>query len=185
VIYFSSLVTNQPIRAIPEFIGLCQFDLFDARRSRVLSRPSRRHTRHHSIRRCRPIPFRILQAHLGDAISSSQPICSAAVRIRCSIKHLRSIGCVSRSYHGGKLVLIPGSYPFQLVRTRLQSQGMPGRPIRYTSVIDCFQRTIEQDGVRGLYRGLQPNFLKALPSISISYAIYDLTYRHLEGRVTR
>ncbi|CAN0518320.1 unnamed protein product, partial [Scytosiphon promiscuus] len=28
-------------------------------------------------------------------------------------------------------------------------------------------------GVKGLYRGLGPNFLKALPAIAISYAVFE------------
>lgn len=29
------------------------------------------------------------------------------------------------------------------------------------------------EGLRGLYRGIAPNFLKVLPAVSISYVIYE------------
>lgn len=65
------------------------------------------------------------------------------------------------------------SYPLQLVRTRLQAQGMKGRPEAYTGVWDCLVKTFQADGFRGLYQGLTPNLLKGLPAISISYAVYE------------
>jgi len=32
---------------------------------------------------------------------------------------------------------------------------------------------IDREGLRGLYRGLLPNFVKVLPAVSISYAVYE------------
>jgi len=32
---------------------------------------------------------------------------------------------------------------------------------------------IAREGLRGLYRGLLPNFVKVLPAVSISYAVYE------------
>ena len=29
------------------------------------------------------------------------------------------------------------------------------------------------DGVRGLYRGIIPNFMKVIPAVSISYVVYE------------
>ena len=64
------------------------------------------------------------------------------------------------------------TYPLNLVRTRLQTSGMPGRKV-YTSAFHVIQDAVSQDGFRGLYRGLVPNMMKVLPSTSISYAVYD------------
>ena len=63
-------------------------------------------------------------------------------------------------------------YPLQLVRSRLQAQGLEGMP-QYNGIVDVVKRTVAQDGVFGLYRGLAPNMMKALPAISISYAVYE------------
>jgi solute carrier family 25 (mitochondrial phosphate transporter), member 23/24/25/41 len=51
------------------------------------------------------------------------------------------------------------SYPLQLVRTRLQAQGMEGRPVLYSGITDCLRRTVQLDGLAGLFRGIGPNFL--------------------------
>lgn len=40
----------------------------------------------------------------------------------------------------------------------------------YDGILDCFKKTLQADGPRGLYRGILPNFMKSLPAISISYA---------------
>jgi len=71
------------------------------------------------------------------------------------------------------------SYPLGLVRTRLQAQGMRGRPILYHGMMDCFVKTIKNEGFVGLYKGIVPNLLKAVPAISISYSIYEITRKKL------
>jgi len=63
------------------------------------------------------------------------------------------------------------SYPFNLVRTKLQTQGVNGRALLYTGTINCFQRTIQHEGWKGLYRGLMPNYLKALPALTMSLVL--------------
>ena len=72
------------------------------------------------------------------------------------------------------------AYPLQLVRTKLQVQGTIGRPIRYKGIFDCVKQTISEHGIRGLYKGIGPNFLKAMPAISISYLVYEKTSRYLK-----
>jgi len=32
---------------------------------------------------------------------------------------------------------------------------------------------VDREGLRGLYRGLLPNFVKVLPAVSISYVVYE------------
>lgn len=50
------------------------------------------------------------------------------------------------------------SYPLALVRTRLQAEIAPDRsPNTMTGV---FKDILNREGIRGLYRGLTPNFLK-------------------------
>lgn len=49
------------------------------------------------------------------------------------------------------------SYPLALVRTRLQADVSPGKP---NTMVAVFKEIIKNEGIRGLYRGLTPNFLK-------------------------
>jgi solute carrier family 25 phosphate transporter 23/24/25/41 len=65
------------------------------------------------------------------------------------------------------------SYPLQLVRTRLQAQGMKGRAVVYKGIFDCMAQTVHHGGLLGLYKGMLPNMLKSLPAMSISYTVYE------------
>ena len=71
------------------------------------------------------------------------------------------------------------AYPLQLVRTRLQAQGMGnasgGYLPEYTGILDCMKKTVRSFGVRGLYAGIGANFAKALPAVSISYTVFERT----------
>lgn len=51
-------------------------------------------------------------------------------------------------------------YPLNLVRTRLQASGSSGHPQSYAGFLDVWNKTIAEDGVRGLYRGLVPTLAK-------------------------
>jgi solute carrier family 25 phosphate transporter 23/24/25/41 len=50
---------------------------------------------------------------------------------------------------------------------------MVGRPVVYSGMVDCFKQILAKEGVRGLYQGITPNFMKAVPAISISYVVFE------------
>lgn len=64
------------------------------------------------------------------------------------------------------------TYPLQLIRTKLQGLSNHSGN-NYSGPMQCLRCTVHRDGVRGLYRGIGPNFMKALPAISISYLVYE------------
>ncbi|EAS34940.3 calcium dependent mitochondrial carrier protein [Coccidioides immitis RS] len=70
-------------------------------------------------------------------------------------------------------------YPLNVLRTRLQAQGTTQHKATYTGIVDVARKTFESEGVRGLYRGLTPNLLKVVPSVSISYIVYENSKRLL------
>ncbi|MES1916421.1 MAG: hypothetical protein MHM6MM_008239, partial [Cercozoa sp. M6MM] len=65
------------------------------------------------------------------------------------------------------------AYPLQLARTKLQAQGMRGRPVLYEGPFDCLRKVCSQDGFVGMYRGIGPNFAKSIPAIAISYTVFE------------
>jgi len=85
-----------------------------------------------------------------------------------SIEVASMLACGMISSTCGMLV----AYPLHLVRTRLQVDGLRYMP-SYTGIYGCLKHTIRNDGFKGLYRGFGANLLKAIPSISISYAIFE------------
>ena len=73
-------------------------------------------------------------------------------------------------------------YPLNLLRTRLQAQGTVLHPPTYTGFGDVFRRTVKNEGVRGLFKGITPNLIKVAPSISITYVVYESGKKFLSLR---
>ncbi|THV08481.1 mitochondrial carrier [Dendrothele bispora CBS 962.96] len=70
-------------------------------------------------------------------------------------------------------------YPMNLVRTRMQASGSSGHPQTYTGPFDVAAKTWEREGWKGFYRGLIPTLAKVVPSVSISYVVYEHSKRKL------
>ena len=73
-------------------------------------------------------------------------------------------------------------YPINLLRTRLQAQGTVLHPPTYTGVVDVARKTIQKEGVRGLFKGITPNLLKVVPAVSITYVVYENAKKMLHLR---
>jgi len=46
-------------------------------------------------------------------------------------------------------------------------------PPTYTGIWDVTEKTLRREGFRGLFKGLTPSLLKVVPSVSISYVVYE------------
>jgi len=88
---------------------------------------------------------------------------------------LMLLGCGTFSSCCGQLA----AYPLALVRTKLQSQaGLSDKlslPKDQTHTLGLFRHIIRTEGLKGLYRGIVPNFCKVAPAVSISYYVYERT----------
>ncbi|XP_004342638.1 carnitine/acylcarnitine carrier protein [Capsaspora owczarzaki ATCC 30864] len=51
----------------------------------------------------------------------------------------------------------------------------------YKGPWDCFVRTVRQDGIRGIYRGLVPTMLRETPSYGVYFAAYEMLCLRLAG----
>lgn len=71
-------------------------------------------------------------------------------------------------------------YPLNVLRTRLQTQGTAMHPPTYTGIMDVAVKTVRNEGVRGLYKGLTPNLLKVAPALSITWVCYENMKTFLE-----
>lgn len=67
-----------------------------------------------------------------------------------------------------KLFAASATYPYQVVRARLQDQHTI-----YTGVMDVVTKTWRYEGIVGLYKGLVPYLCHVTPSICIIFLLYE------------
>uniref|UniRef100_A0A0R3R1J7 ADP,ATP carrier protein n=1 Tax=Brugia timori TaxID=42155 RepID=A0A0R3R1J7_9BILA len=65
------------------------------------------------------------------------------------------------------------SYPFALVRTRLQALAISDNLTQPDTMNGQMQYIWKNDGLYGFYRGLTANLVKAVPAVAISYYVYE------------
>ncbi|KAF9170887.1 hypothetical protein BGX20_008376 [Mortierella sp. AD010] len=76
------------------------------------------------------------------------------------------------------------TYPLDVLRRRMQVTQMAGVSYKYSSTWDGVKKILKQEGVRGLYKGMVPNYLKVAPAISISFVVYEQCKQVLIGKKT-
>lgn len=64
-------------------------------------------------------------------------------------------------------------HPLDVVRKRLQLQGISGRPLVFQNMVDGLWSIAQTEGKNGLYKGLKPACLATLPSTGCSYVVYE------------
>eukprot|EP00186_Timspurckia_oligopyrenoides_P002194 CAMPEP_0182448636 /NCGR_PEP_ID=MMETSP1172-20130603/28492_1 /TAXON_ID=708627 /ORGANISM="Timspurckia oligopyrenoides, Strain CCMP3278" /LENGTH=326 /DNA_ID=CAMNT_0024645573 /DNA_START=275 /DNA_END=1255 /DNA_ORIENTATION=- len=64
-------------------------------------------------------------------------------------------------------------HPLDVVRKRLQLQGLGGRPKVYSGFVPAMFGIASQEGAPALYRGLIPQYMSVLPSAGVSYIVYE------------
>ncbi|CAJ1954899.1 unnamed protein product [Cylindrotheca closterium] len=67
------------------------------------------------------------------------------------------------------IVCQTGVYPIDLIRTRLMTS-----PGAYDGMLDCLKSTVKEEGMRGLYKGLLPANMFAVPYYGTQFFVYDM-----------
>jgi len=67
-----------------------------------------------------------------------------------------------------KLFAATATYPYQVVRARLQDQYRD-----YKGVMDVVRQTWRFEGPRGFYKGLLPSLLRVTPATAITFLVYE------------
>ena len=65
------------------------------------------------------------------------------------------------------------TYPYQVVRSRLQEQRGGAGEGRYKGAIDCVRKISLREGFRGFYKGLVPSLVRVLPSTCVVFSTYE------------
>jgi solute carrier family 25 carnitine/acylcarnitine transporter 20/29 len=82
------------------------------------------------------------------------------------------------AFYGGIAgeVLWISSYPFDVIKSKMQSDGF-GDKMRFKSMRDAFAQTWRQEGAMGFWRGIGPTLLRAMPVSAGTFAAVEVTMR--------
>ena len=91
---------------------------------------------------------------------------------RTMLDNVEEIGGRFSAAAGAKFVAAVITYPHEVVRTRLRQAPTviteSGRAtMKYTGLIQCFRLVAKEEGLAGLYGGMTPHLLRAVPSAAI------------------
>lgn len=62
------------------------------------------------------------------------------------------------------------TYPYQVVRSRLQNQHTIAQ---YNGALDIIRKTLRYEGVKGFYKGLVPSVLRVTPACALTFVVYE------------
>lgn len=72
-------------------------------------------------------------------------------------------------------------FPMNTVRTRLQVNGIGGRPLIYSGLIDCVKKIWVHEGASGFYKGCGANCMRMFPNGLIQFAAFDFFKQLFSG----
>uniref|UniRef100_A0A8D2AIT1 Uncharacterized protein n=1 Tax=Sciurus vulgaris TaxID=55149 RepID=A0A8D2AIT1_SCIVU len=75
-----------------------------------------------------------------------------------------------------KIFAVAATYPYQVVRARLQDQHMC-----YNGVTDVIAKTWRKEGIGGFYKGIAPNLIRVTPACCITFVVYENVSHFLLG----
>jgi len=82
---------------------------------------------------------------------------------------------------GSKIVASVAAYPHEVLRTKLQDQRTSGEQRKYKGLVGTLRTILQEDGWRGLYRGMGTNLPRVTLSCAITFTTYELLLRWVES----
>eukprot|EP00128_Syssomonas_multiformis_P007118 Colp12_sorted_trinity150504_noHs@10768 len=76
-----------------------------------------------------------------------------------------------------KLTATTVTYPFQVLRSRIQQQDAS---VRYRGLVSSAVRIWRREGFQGFYRGLGPQSIRVLPATCITFVVYEKLSTYLK-----
>eukprot|EP01125_Pyxidicula_operculata_P006828 TRINITY_DN2344_c0_g1_i2.p1 TRINITY_DN2344_c0_g1~~TRINITY_DN2344_c0_g1_i2.p1 ORF type:complete len:167 (-),score=38.19 TRINITY_DN2344_c0_g1_i2:69-569(-) len=84
---------------------------------------------------------------------------------------------------GGVAQVLAG-HPLDTIKVRLQTQvTVPGQPPQFNGMVDCFKKTLQIEGFRGLYKGSASPLAGAMAHNATLFFVYGQSKKYI-GKVT-
>jgi len=71
-----------------------------------------------------------------------------------------------------------GNNPFDVVKTRMQGKDAS----QYKNTFDCFSKILNQEGVRGLYKGVVPRMGRVVPGQGVIFMSFETIQEFVEKK---
>lgn len=84
---------------------------------------------------------------------------------------------------GAGCIAVVVSYPLDVVRARLSGQ-FKGQKTKFTGLTSTLRFTLREEGVRGLYRGVWPTLVGAIPYEGIKFSAFDILCRWVQPLIS-
>ncbi|ODQ52188.1 mitochondrial carrier [Saitoella complicata NRRL Y-17804] len=69
------------------------------------------------------------------------------------------------------------SYPIDVIKSRLQTDGFAGEAKKYLSGRDCLRKTWKGEGMGGFWRGFGPTVVRAAPVNAATFLVFEAAMR--------
>jgi len=108
-------------------------------------------------------------------------------KTKSTLEGFRDLGNLDHFFLGAfsKLVATSITYPYIVIKSRMQLRQSNDDSIRYNSVFDGLRKIIKKEGVQGLYKGIQSKLLQSVLTAAILFmakeALFEYTLRLLNG----
>ncbi|XP_052270832.1 putative tricarboxylate transport protein, mitochondrial isoform X2 [Dreissena polymorpha] len=113
-----------------------------------------------------------VKARLQPAIPEApKPKAPNAISVQKSLK-----GIIAGGVTGAIEILI--TFPTEYVKTQLQLDERLGKARKYSGPINCVKVTVNEFGVRGLYRGLSVLLYGSIPKSAVRFGTFEELKRH-------
>lgn len=71
------------------------------------------------------------------------------------------------------------SYPFDVVKSRLQSDGL-GKDMKYKTGMQCARDLLREGGVGAFWKGLGPTLVRAMPVSAGTFFVVEMVLRAMD-----
>ncbi|XP_015927648.1 mitochondrial basic amino acids transporter isoform X2 [Parasteatoda tepidariorum] len=72
-------------------------------------------------------------------------------------------------------------YPFDVIKSRLQVDGMDGKPRKYNNLFDCVRKSYKEEGLQVFTRGLNSTIIRAFPTNAATFAVFTWVFMIFES----